>query len=291
MLLNDPISLDPFIGQQEVVDRLETWMTWAIQEGKQLPHTLLVSEPGLGKTKLVRGVAAELGRDLYEVDLSKVSPSRLEATLMDAASGILFLDEVHMAKPKEQEQLLLVAEEGFLLTRHGHQYDVEDLTIIAATTKPQKLDAAFRDRFTIQLTLHPYAEDDMVKIVHHMATSMGIAIPEGDAVTLARAACGVPRTARHLVAGYRTLGEDACAEEALRLLGLQSDGLGDVHIQYLQALKDFGGQLGEAALARVLRLHPSVLYDVESRLLGSLVKLTPSGRVITRHGLERLRQK
>lgn len=193
-----------------------------------------------------------------------------------------------MASKRHQEQLLQLAEEGAFLTSWGEVYQRPSLTLIAATTKPEKVEPAFRDRFTIELRLSPYSVQDLATIVTFMAGRLGVTIPREHAEALAGACAGSPRTARKLVLGYRALGGDATVEDTLRLLDREPDGLTPDHVRYLRTLRDFGGQLGERPLATILRMHGSVVSDLERALLDRrMIRLTPGGRVLTAKGVGR----
>lgn len=187
-----PQRLADYIGQDEGKDRLAKWIEWAKGTNKALPHVVMTSQPGMGKTTLALVIATELNAAIQFVDLSKVANGKLANILNNFEEGILFLDEVHTATKRQQEQLLQLAEEGAFLTSWNEIYDRPLLTLIAATTKPEKLEPAFLDRFTIELRLQPYSHLSLVGIISRMAAVLELDMPAGDAEGLAGACAGSP---------------------------------------------------------------------------------------------------
>ena len=56
-----PKSLDEYIGQDRVKEKLRVYIKAAKQRGEPLDHVLVYGPPGLGKTTLAHIIAQEMG--------------------------------------------------------------------------------------------------------------------------------------------------------------------------------------------------------------------------------------
>ena len=120
-----------FIGQDAIKQQVEPFLT-----EEQMPHVLLAGDPGLGKTQFGKWLAFRRQTPFFE----RMAPVRVDYL---PPYGVLLLDEVH--KQGNVESLFPVMDKGLL-------------TVIAATTMPQKLDSAFRSRFLLSFVLRPYQD-------------------------------------------------------------------------------------------------------------------------------------
>ncbi|MDO5563442.1 MAG: AAA family ATPase, partial [Synergistaceae bacterium] len=59
-----PQSLDDFIGQSSLKDKLSIYITASLQREEPLDHTLFYGPPGLGKTTLAGIIAKEMKGNL-----------------------------------------------------------------------------------------------------------------------------------------------------------------------------------------------------------------------------------
>jgi Holliday junction DNA helicase RuvB len=155
------------------------------------------------------------------------------------------------------------------------------LTILAATTKPDKLDSAFRSRFLISHRLRFYNEDEMARIITYMAGG-----PMGSLTILAKAAGGNPRTAERIVRTAQGL-DTWDAEKILESVRIKADGLNDNHFDYLTALQTIGRPAGIKQILEFAWISESEARSVERTLVErGFVELTPSGRKLSTRGLQ-----
>jgi len=287
-----PTVLADYVGQGRLLERLHPFMMQALVTAKPLPHIFLTSAPGLGKTTLANAIAAEVGDDFFTVDFSSMQPKQLVSFFRRFEGGIVFADETHMLKPAQQESLLTLLEEGYIASPQGCRIEVPWLTVIAATTHPEKIEPALMARFALRFEFDPYEDIEIAQMIAGMAVKAEVSISAEDAMRLAVAACGVPRTARDLVVAWDALthANGPSVEAALDIVGLEEDGLSQVSLRYLRMLDNLEGLAGERVLANLLNINPRALIGVERTLFAKgYVVPTPQGRSLTPKGDQRLR--
>jgi Holliday junction DNA helicase RuvB len=251
---SEPAPEVDFLGQPAVVNQLEPWLT----RERPFPHVLIKGEPGLGKTQLGRWIAYQREEPFTEL-MCPVKPEQIPT------HGIVLLDEAHrITKP---EWLYPAMEDGVP-------------TFIAATTRPDKLDAPFRSRFFIQVQLERYDQDSMLQIVRSLAPEA----TDEEIAILAKASAGSPRQAHRLVETAEGLGTYD-SEAVLAASRITADGLTDDHIRYLIALKSTGRPTGVGQVAVLLYADEDGVKQLERFLLNrGLIALHNSGRVLTHQG-------
>lgn len=292
-----PSTFDDFIGQEKLKRNLMVYIEDALVQKKPLPHMLLVSEPGQGKTTLAALIAAEVGDPLTVFDLSKSHPGMLASFIRRFKGGMIFCDEWHRATKHQQEEMLELLDEGYVSTPGGGRVFVGGwMTILAATTEPELIPRAIMDRFAFCPEFEAYSDEEMALIVLGMAGKIGRGMDDEVARVLGAASAGVPRQARNLVGAWDALssgrGEEdgkVTADEVLDLSDVYADGLTKAHLRVLQTLERMDGTAGQAALCNVLALHPKTLGSLEKLLYRrDYIIYTPRGREITSQGFARL---
>src|SRR5581483_4411757 len=178
-----------FIGNTGPVTRLKRMlMIAALEEKRWLEPVALFGLKSTGKTELARRIARAL--DVPQAELSDATLSspddlanRIRATA-DAAGMplrqhkgphrastvvappmVIFIDEVHLLKPKVQDSLLkaLEPDDRLLLSRLA-TIDTQQVTFIIATTDPGDLRDAFKSRI-IRFELKEYTLSELVQIL------------------------------------------------------------------------------------------------------------------------------
>lgn len=281
-----------FVGQRPLKERLSIHIEAAIADNRMLDHVLLAGPPGFGKTTIAQIIAWEVGDPFASITMP-MKPPAFAAFLRTWSGGILLLDEIHRASQAQQEDLLGLLDAGVLRLPNGRQVHVERLTVIGATTEPEKVIAPLYDRFPIKPMFQDYSDEDMGRIVHIMAGKVGLELDGELAVALGRATGGTPRNARQLVFAARDI---ACAQRPvtldaiLSLCGVERDGLSAQQLQYLRILASLQGQAGLQVLASMLRLHPSTVQELERLLLQrQLIVFGAGGRELTNEGFSRVK--
>ena len=247
-----------FFGQEEVLGQVAPF----IERKAPFPHTLILGEPGIGKTRLARWIADQREEPFEEL-MSPAKPEDLPT------KGIILLDEAH--RQNRPEWLFPVMESA-------------TVTILGATTRPEQLEPAFASRFFLTLYLNRYSENAMVEMVQFL-------LPGADDVSVsiyAGASAGNPRQLERIVAVAEQLGANE-AELVLSAIRVTGDGLTDVHMRLLRVLRKGNRPMGLGTIAVMLYLDESTVKQHERLLIEyDLVELRSNGRLITKAGKQYL---
>lgn len=243
----------PFFGQQSLKNQIQPFLDEPV-----MPPVLLFGEPGMGKNAFVEWIANERLEPVEEL-VCPISPGTPFSDF-----GIIFLDEVHLLKKPEWLFRRMESRTGS--------------SIIAATTRPERLDPAFKSRFFIQLYFKPYTIKDMKNLVRFHLSDASEDVVE----IYAGGSAGNPRQAMRIVETAMVMDvEDA--ESVMKACRITGDGINDFQLRYLQVLSNNPVGLEQVALLmyadkETIRLSERFLIHL------GLVELTPNGRKLTRDG-------
>lgn len=116
-----PVTLDEYAGQNHILGAGKPLRV--MLGGGKVPSCVLYGSPGVGKTTLVRLMAAATGRELLEINAVSARVETLRS-LVDRArevkglsgrSAIAFVDEIYHFNTKQQNVLLPSVEKGDLI--------------------------------------------------------------------------------------------------------------------------------------------------------------------------------
>lgn len=281
-----PETWDDYVGQEAMKDRLAVHISSALIREETLDHILLTGPPGCGKTSLASIIATEFG----EPFTSFLMPIKEKALLLFLRQrhGVVLFDEIHRLSVKQQEALLPLVEDGYYQLDNGDRVYADNLTIIGATTEPEKIIPPLFDRFPIKPPFDDYTADEMRDIVHRMAYASGIELDDMQAAVLGSAAGGVPRNAKSLVFMARDLYHDTGEIDIAQVLSqsrVDENGLTEDHRRYCQVLAQSGGVAGLEILSAHLRLPKAVLVELERLLVKlEMVQYSKQGRELVNGG-------
>jgi len=294
-----PPTLDEYVGQKKVVEKLSIALQAARQRGEALEHALFHGPPGLGKTTLAYIIA-----NAMDAKITTTSGPALERTgdLMGILTNlgerdILFIDEIHRL-PANIEEFLYPAMEDFKIDfvidkgqfARTINLELKRFTLIGATTRAGSLSAPLRNRFGLFYHLEFYQVEELLQIVLRSAKILGAKVDQAGAEEIARRARGTPRIANRLLRRVRDYAEvraggaisQPVAREALQLEGVDDHGLDDLDRNFLGTIirHYHGGPVGVEAIAATLNEEVETLVDmVEPYLLQQgFISRTKSGR-------------
>ncbi|MFC3392237.1 Holliday junction branch migration DNA helicase RuvB [Aidingimonas halophila] len=298
-----PRTLSDYIGQPQVREQLDIFISAARGRKESLDHTLVFGPPGLGKTTLANIIASEMN-----VDIKSTSGPVLEragdlaAMLTNLQPGdVLFIDEIHRLSPVVEE-ILYPAMEDFKLdivigegpAARSIKLDLPNFTLVGATTRAGLLTSPLRDRFGIVQRLEFYDIHELTEIVSRSARLLGFESDIEGATEIARRSRGTPRIANRLLRRVRDYAEVRgdgrlqadIADQALNLLHVDRHGLDHMDRRLLLAMieKFDGGPVGVDSLAAAISEERDTIEDVIEPYLiqQGLMMRTARGRMVTR---------
>ncbi|MBC8330427.1 MAG: Holliday junction branch migration DNA helicase RuvB [Anaerolineae bacterium] len=308
-----PESLDEFIGQDNIRQRLAIMLNSIVVRNDVLEHLCFYGPPGLGKTTVAKIIANALGSRLHEIAAPSLSSiADLGDKLSDLSlRDVLFLDEIHALRTDVAESLYSAMEDFrativFKIDRETRikTIPIPPFTLIGATTNFGKLPAPLRARFGQTFEFEYYTAAQLREIVRRSTHLSGNLITQDAMEMIAARSRGTPRNANRLLrrcvdlAIYRKnfIQEDETdcfidrpvAHEAMYLEKLDPLGLNAEDRRVLYALhhKMAGrpGSLGRIANNAQVDID-KLERDIEPWLIrAGLMVQTDIGRSITRQG-------
>ena len=304
-----PTTLDEFVGQAKLKERLSILIEAAKTRAEPVDHLLFSGPPGLGKTSLASIVAGEMGANLRITSGPALErPGDLAAVLTNLDAGdVFFVDEIHRL-PRQVEEVLYPAMEDFQLdivvgkgpAARSIRLDLPQFTLVGATTRVGRLAPPLRDRFGYVARLDYYRASDLSTIVTRSAAILEVAVETAGAMTLAERSRGTPRIANRLLRlarDFATVRGDGVvdattAAKALEVFEVDERGLDKVDRFILSAVieKFGGGPVGLSTLAIAVGEEPETVEDAYEPFLlqQGLLRRTPRGRVATAHAYAHL---
>lgn len=302
-----PLLFDDYIGQDDAKEHLSVLIKAAKMQQKSLAHTLIFGPPGLGKTTLATIIANEMEKKIHYTSAPAIEkPADLVSLLVNLEKGdILFIDEIHRLKIQTEELLYLAMEDNVIdiAIPNGTEtkvvrLNINNFTLIGATTKPGKLSGPLRDRFYIKQQLKFYDISSLKQIIKRTSSILGFSIEDDAAFSIAQRARGTARIANMLlnnVGDYAVVKNNGIitqdfAINTLNAMKIDEFGLENIDRKVIYALyvnhknKPTGLKNLSTSIQEEMETIESV---IEPYLLQkNLINRTERGRILTDLGIE-----
>ena len=304
-----PPSFADFTGQQKTIERLKVMVGAAVKREEPLKHILLCGPPGLGKTTLAHIIGKELKRDVRITSGPVIDkPGDLAGLLTSLESrDVLFIDEIHRLSPVVEEYLYSAMEDYKIdimietgPNARSVQINLNQFTLIGATTRSGLLTAPMRARFGINNRLEYYNKNVLSKIINRSAEILNIPIEDFAADEIAGRSRGTPRICNSLLRRVRDFAQIKgtgkidleITKYALESLSVDEFGLDEMDNKILDTIiKKFnGGPIGINTLSTAVSETAETIEEVYEPFLiqqGFIIR-TPRGREVTTKAYEHL---
>lgn len=307
-----PQSLDDFVGQDSVRERLDVLIKAAKQRSEPLGHCLLSGPPGLGKTTLANILAKMMGTNLVVTSGPVIEKAGdLAGVLTNLKEGdILFIDEIHRLS-RAVEEYLYPAMEDYVLdlmldsgpSARSVQVKLNKFTLVGATTRIGLLTAPLRTRFAFNCRLDYYTAEILHTIIQRTARILNVEMDAEAAMEIAGRSRGTPRVANHLLRWVRDYAQIRAdnkidrhvARKALAMLSIDELGLDEMDIKILEVMIDHykGGPVGLNTIAASVGEEGHTIEEVHEPylIMQGLLKRTTRGREVTERGCQHIKSK
>jgi len=304
-----PAKLEDYIGQKNVIEKLNISIEAAKKRNEPLEHMLFFGPPGLGKTTLAHIMTHEMGTNIFATSgPALIRAGDLVGILTSLSDGdILFIDEIHRLSSVVEEFLYPAMEDfkiDFVVEKGAMAKTIniplKRFTLIGATTRAGSITAPLRNRFGMFYLIDFYPLEDIMEILRRSAKILQVKINGNAIKEISLRSRGTPRVANRLLRRVRDYVQvradgminEELAAKALEIEELDNIGLDILDRKYLNiVIKNYdGGPVGLEAISASLNEDCDTIEDmVEPYLLKiGFIKRTARGRMASKEASKHL---
>jgi len=295
-----PSKFSEFTGQKDIIENLKIYIKAAKQREDTLDHVLLFGPPGLGKTTLAYIISKELNVNIKTSSGPVIDKAGDLAGVLTnlEEKDVLFIDEIHRLNSVVEEYLYSAMEDYIIdimidkgPSARSVQLNLNNFTLIGATTRLGNLTSPMRERFGVILRLNFYNTEELSSIIMRSSNLLNIKINKEGANEIAKRSRGTPRIANRILRRARDYAQihsngiidKKTANKALQMLGIDDKGLDDMDKKILIAMiKNFdGGPVGLDTIGVAISENPRTVEEVYEPYLiqKGYIQRTSRGRV------------
>jgi Holliday junction DNA helicase RuvB len=298
----EPQTLAEFIGQSDIVERLQTEISVAKKRGlKYIDNILFFGNRGLGKSTLMKLVAKELGARFEYLDCSQFRndvASQLAVQNFfqrigkDGQPIVIGMDEMHELPGRLQSGLLtLLNDRAFVyMDNNGknHNIPIDDFTFIGATTNAHEVLTTIKDRcLNLTFYLTDYNNDELYRIFQNKFASQHLKIND-DAISECINRCrSSVREVNAIISGLNSIAISAdtnlvdmdMTTQYFNNAGIDPIGLKTKDLEILNAIHDdSSGTMAEDTLAARVGIESAIYRSEYEPYLLKIGFISISGR-------------
>jgi Holliday junction DNA helicase RuvB len=287
-----PTKLSEIIGQDNIKSIINILIK--SRASNYFPHCLFQGFPGCGKTTFATAISNELRAKIYFANGGNIQKTKdiLPYLVRLKYRDILFIDEIHRISKKVQESLFTVMEDfRYDIAKGAKSFNLEQFTLLGATTESGMLLKPFYDRFEHHFHLEYYNQDELMQIIYKNSVKLKCQITNDAMRVIAKLSRFTPRLANSfllwcndiIINEKKQVIDNNVVNTAMNLKKIDSNGLDASDRIYINALKGKNKPLGLSTIVGVTGLSKDTIEkQIEPYLMRlGMVEKTTKGRILT----------